>query len=111
MLLSLMLTRHGQPPDEVGFSPYQYWRAARTLLLWHGRTRTGRPPSQATARPSIGVKNTVRTGRDKAFRVVGSRSLPKLQLPNENRFHRFFSSEWESFATSVLWNGGFGRIP
>jgi hypothetical protein len=33
------------------------------------------------------------------------------QFPNENRFHRFFSSELESFATSVLWNGGFVRTP
>jgi hypothetical protein len=33
------------------------------------------------------------------------------QLPNENRFHRFFSSERESFATSVLWYGALGRIP
>src|SRR5258708_23572408 len=36
---------------------------------------------------------------------------PNQLLPKEKRFHRFFASELESFATSVLLNGGLAGTP
>jgi hypothetical protein len=51
---------------------------------------TRRPPSQATARPNVEFEKHQRTGRDEAFRVVGSASRNQTdareRVPTDSKF-------------------------
>ncbi len=88
-----------------------------------------RPPTQASARPRLEVMHARKRGRDVGLAESGFRPTKRdearrschrveitqprdpNQLPREKRFHRFFASELESFATSVLWNAGLAGTP